>query len=82
MKRVTHPSIPLTVSTGDSPPLILWFNITTPLEMIARDATVMKAAQRMREKDINMLVVQTTPWAIISSTDVLDTVAEGRDVSG
>ena len=55
--------------------------MSTPLETIARDATVMEAAQRMREKDINALVVQTTPRAIISSTDVLDAVAEGRDVS-
>lgn len=55
--------------------------MSTPLETIANDATVMEAAQRMREKDINALVVRTTPRAIISSTDVLDAVAEGRDVS-
>ena len=55
--------------------------MSTPLETIARDATVMEATQRMREKDINALVVQTTPRAIISGTDVLDAVAEGRDVS-
>lgn len=55
--------------------------MSTPLETIARDATVMDATRRMREKDINALVVRTTPRAIISSTDVLDAVAAGRDIS-
>ncbi|SFR70747.1 CBS domain-containing protein [Halogeometricum rufum] len=55
--------------------------MSTPLETIAPDATVMEAARRMREKEINALVVQTSPRAIISSTDVLDAVAEGEDVS-
>ncbi|MXV63970.1 CBS domain-containing protein [Natronorubrum sp. JWXQ-INN-674] len=55
--------------------------MSTPLETISKDATVMEAAQRMREQNINALVVPTTPRAIISSTDVLEAVAEGRDVS-
>ncbi|WP_254808887.1 CBS domain-containing protein [Natronosalvus amylolyticus] len=55
--------------------------MSTPLETISKDATVMEAAQRMREKDINALVVLTTPRAIISSTDVLDAVADGRDIT-
>jgi CBS domain-containing protein len=55
--------------------------MSTPLETISRDATVREAVQRMREKDINALVVTTSPRAIISSTDVLDAVADGRDVS-
>jgi len=55
--------------------------MSSPLETIPADATVMEATQRMREKDINALVVPTTPRAIISSTDVLDAVADGQDVS-
>ena len=55
--------------------------MSTPLEMISKEATVMEAAQRLREKDISALVVRTTPRAIISSTDVLDAVADGRNVS-
>ncbi|WP_137284710.1 CBS domain-containing protein [Halorussus salinisoli] len=55
--------------------------MSTPLETISKDATVMEATQQMREKDINALVVPTTPRAIISSTDVLDAVADGRDTS-
>ncbi len=53
--------------------------MSAPLETIAEDATVREATQRMREKDISALVVRTTPRAIISSTDVLDAVAQGRD---
>ncbi|NEU56398.1 cyclic nucleotide-binding/CBS domain-containing protein [Halorussus sp. MSC15.2] len=55
--------------------------MSAPLETISKDATVMEAAERMREKDISALVVTTTPRAIISSTDVLDAVADGRDTS-
>ena len=55
--------------------------MSTPLEMISKDATVREAAQQMREKDINALVVRINPRAIISSTDVLDAVASGQDVS-
>jgi CBS domain-containing protein len=55
--------------------------MSTPLETISKDTTVREAAQRMRDADINALVVTTTPRAIISSTDVLDAVAEGDDVS-
>ncbi|WP_410765486.1 cyclic nucleotide-binding/CBS domain-containing protein [Haloferax sp. DFSO60] len=55
--------------------------MSTPLEMISKDATVIEAAKQMRDKGINALVVRTSPRAIISSTDVLDAVADGRDVS-
>ncbi len=55
--------------------------MSTPLETISKDATVMEATQRMRERDINALVVRTEPRAIISSTDVLDAVADGQDVT-
>ena len=55
--------------------------MSTPLETISKDATVMEAAQRMREEDISALVVPNTPRAIVSSTDVLDAVAEGRETS-
>lgn len=55
--------------------------MSTPLETISSDATVRDAVQRMRDKDINALVVSTTPRGIVSSTDVLDAVAAGRDIS-
>jgi len=52
--------------------------MSTPLETIAPSASVKEAAQRMREKDISALVVTTGPRSIITSTDVLDSVAQGR----
>jgi CBS domain-containing protein len=55
--------------------------MSTPLETIAPDATVQEAARRMRENDISALVVRTTPRSIVSSTDVLEAVADGLDVS-
>ncbi|MFC7231088.1 cyclic nucleotide-binding/CBS domain-containing protein [Saliphagus sp. GCM10025308] len=55
--------------------------MSSPLETISKDATVMDAAQRMRDGDISALVVPTTPRAIISSTDVLEAVAQGRNVA-
>jgi len=55
--------------------------MSTPLETISAEATVKEAAQLMGEKDINGIVVSTTPPGIISSTDVLTAVADGRDVS-
>lgn len=55
--------------------------MSTPLETISKEATVMEAARLMREKEINALVVRTTPRAIVSSTDVLEAVAEGRNVA-
>lgn len=55
--------------------------MSTPLETISKDATVKEAALRMREKDIGALVVRTTPRSIVSSTDVLDAVAAGRNTS-
>ena len=55
--------------------------MSSPLETISAEATVKEAAQQMREKDVNALVVRTTPRGIISSTDVLAAVADGRSVS-
>lgn len=53
--------------------------MSTPLETISPSASVREAAQRMREKDIGALVVTTGPRSIITSTDVLDSVAAGND---
>ncbi|WP_209309494.1 CBS domain-containing protein [Haloarcula amylovorans] len=55
--------------------------MSSPLEMISADATVKEAVQQMRGKEVNALVVKTTPRAIISSTDVLTAVADGRNVA-
>lgn len=53
--------------------------MTTPVETISRRATVMEAAERMRDRDIRSLVV-TGPRSIITTTDVLDAVIAGEDL--
>lgn len=53
--------------------------MASPLETIPEGASVQEAARRMRNKNINALVVPTNPRGIISSTDILDAVAKGRD---
>ncbi|MFB6091683.1 MAG: cyclic nucleotide-binding/CBS domain-containing protein [Haloquadratum sp.] len=53
--------------------------MSTPLVTIAPTATLVEAARRMRDEDINALLVPTTEHAIVTSTDVLDAVAAERD---
>ncbi|MFW5937411.1 MAG: CBS domain-containing protein [Halanaeroarchaeum sp.] len=55
--------------------------MTTPLETIDPDATLEQAAQLMRKHDINGLVVTASVEGIITSTDIIDAVAEGRDTT-
>jgi CBS domain-containing protein len=55
--------------------------MSTPLLTIRRDATLVEAAVKMRENEVSALIVTTAPPSIITSTDVLDAVAEGKDTS-
>jgi CBS domain-containing protein len=53
--------------------------MSTPLKTIPADATVQEAAKAMREADINALFVTAGEPSIVTSTDVVDLVAEGGD---
>jgi len=53
--------------------------MSSPLVTIEPDATVREAAQSMRDAEISALVVTTTTRSIITSTDVLHSVADGDD---
>ena len=55
--------------------------MSAPVETISRNASVTDAAAKMRELDINALLVTTSPPSIVTSTDILDAVARGEDVS-
>lgn len=55
--------------------------MSSPIETISRSATVSETAQRMRDEQINALLVTTSPPGIITSTDILEAVAEGKDTS-
>jgi CBS domain-containing protein len=53
--------------------------MSSPVATISKDATVREAATQMRERGISSLLVTTTEAGIVTSTDVLDVVADGRD---
>ncbi|WP_372910610.1 cyclic nucleotide-binding/CBS domain-containing protein [Salinigranum sp.] len=53
--------------------------MSTPLETISSSASVTEAAQVMRDHTISALVVTSSPPGIVTSTDVLGVVADGRD---
>ncbi|MFA1611668.1 CBS domain-containing protein [Halobellus rubicundus] len=53
--------------------------MSTALVTISPDATLVEAAARMREHNINALLVPSTEIAIVTSTDVLDAVARELD---
>jgi len=55
--------------------------MSTPLETVSKDATVQTVAQRMRDQEINALVVTTHPPSIVTSSDVVEVAAEGQDPS-
>ena len=53
--------------------------MTRSLVTVAPDASVTEAATRMHEEGISALLVPTTEVGIVTSTDVITTVAEGHD---
>jgi CBS domain-containing protein len=55
--------------------------MSSPVETIPSDATVSEAAAEMRSEEISALVVTTSPPSIITSTDILDAVAEEMNTS-
>ena len=53
--------------------------MSTPLEIVSKDATLTEAATVMHDKEINALVVSTDPPSIVTSTDLVSSAAEGHD---
>ena len=53
--------------------------MSTPLETISADASVRAAAERMRDGDISALVVTIGGGCIVTQSDVVAAVADGRD---
>ena len=53
--------------------------MSTPLVTVTPDASVAEAATLMSEREISALLVPTTEVGIVTSTDVIDTVAQGLD---
>jgi CBS domain-containing protein len=55
--------------------------MSSPVETIASDASVSEAATRMSSEDIHALLVTTSPPSIITSSDIMQAVAEDSDTS-
>jgi CBS domain-containing protein len=55
--------------------------MSTVLVTVSPDATLVDAAKRMKSHDINALLVPSTEIAIVTSTDVLEAVADEHDPS-
>jgi CBS domain-containing protein len=53
--------------------------MSTSLVTVSPDATVTDAATTMHEAEISALLVPTTEVGIVTSTDVIGTLAEGLD---
>jgi CBS domain-containing protein len=53
--------------------------MTRSLVTVAPDANVTEAATRMHEEEVSALLVPTTEVGIVTSTDVIATVAAGHD---
>jgi IMP dehydrogenase len=54
--------------------------MTSPVETISRDASIREAATAMRDNGFNAFLVPGADTGIVTSTDVLDAVADGRDL--
>ncbi|ELY40696.1 CBS domain-containing protein [Natronorubrum sulfidifaciens] len=52
--------------------------MSTPLEMVSKDATLEEAATLMTDHEISALVVSTDPASIITSTDIVAAAADGH----
>ncbi|QCC51591.1 CBS domain-containing protein [Halapricum salinum] len=53
--------------------------MSTPLETISKKATVQDAAEHLSEQNINALFVPGSQAGIITNSDVVTVVADGRD---
>jgi CBS domain-containing protein len=53
--------------------------MSTPLETIGADAPIRDAARRMRDDGISALLVTTGGGCIVTQSDVIGAVADGRD---
>lgn len=55
--------------------------MSQPVETVSADTSLVDAAQVMRDERINSLIVEGDDHAILTSTDVVEVVADGRDTS-
>jgi CBS domain-containing protein len=57
--------------------------MSTPVETVATETSLVEAAQTMRNASISALVVMSEPRSIVTSTDFVDAVAvDGGHIDG
>ncbi|MFC7116482.1 cyclic nucleotide-binding/CBS domain-containing protein [Natronoarchaeum sp. GCM10025703] len=55
--------------------------MSRPLITIPAEMSLVDAAEKMREHDISALLVTTAPPSLITSTDILNAIAQGKSPS-
>ncbi len=55
--------------------------MSTPLETVAADVPIREAARRMHDGDISALVVTAGGCCIVTQSDIVGAVAEGKDTA-
>ncbi|MFC6751982.1 cyclic nucleotide-binding/CBS domain-containing protein [Halorubrum tibetense] len=55
--------------------------MSTPLETVAADVPIREAARRMHDDDISALVVTAGGGCIVTQSDIVGAVAEGKDTT-
>ena len=55
--------------------------MSSPVETIQSDTSLSEAARRMRSEDIHALLVTSSPPSIITSSDIMEAVAQEKDTS-
>ena len=55
--------------------------MSSPVETIQSDTPVSEAARQMRSEDIHALLVTTSPPSIITSSDIMEAVAQESDTT-
>ena len=53
--------------------------MSSPVGTISPDATVQEAARQMQAKDRSALLVRSSPAGIVTTTDIMELVANGGD---
>jgi len=62
-------------------PVLVKDIMSSPLHRIDPEVSLVEAATEMRAAGIKALLVTTAPPSIVTSTDIIDAVAEGSDIS-
>lgn len=79
--KKTKPSVPGSECMALQEQVLVKDVMSTPLVTISADTLLVEAAQEMRRKNISALLVTTAPPSIVTTTDVLEAVAQGMDTS-